>query len=113
MTTKNYLIGIKGRSLSNCYREFFNLYKDSMAIFSHNNQFYDIKNTCIYLRNIDKNEIEYSLKSTNLGNLTFIGEDKKINQILNEIKSKGFFLEEIPEIREKTRIEKSLESIIN
>lgn len=95
MTTKDYDMSIKGKSLEETYNHFNKLYArtphseltQSMNVFGKDVSIYDTNNIAIILsKNSEFNNF--------FPNLTLIGSKNHINKTIKEIKQKGFLLEE-------------------
>lgn len=109
MTTVNYFLYKKGESLSKCYRDFIDDYWDSQKIMSSDESHFDINDVCVYLRKLDEKKVEDSVKRVDLGNLILIGKRNGIEIVADNIKSKGFSLEDISKLEDPmTKILRSL-----
>ena len=90
---RNYNISVEGKEFSYVHSNFIAKYGTYLARLGINSQIYSMNNMVVILDFIDEKEINRNKEITN--NLTLIGTKRLINKTINEIKSKGFKLEEI------------------
>lgn len=91
MVAKRYNISVNGEDSYDCYLGFIKQYLNNIKRVGQDPQIYEINDSAIIVNMINEKELNERWKC----NLTLIGIKENINQTIEEIKQKGFTLEEI------------------
>jgi len=92
---QTYLLGLEKKSYEEAYEIFHKKYSGNLKSFIMSNKnipfnIYDINDVAITLeKSTDKDSLKH------FGNINFLGTKDLIDKTINDIKSKGFKLEEI------------------